>query len=280
MKRSSNSMDSWRPRGEEGRCGRIEAHPAPGSDSPGGANEEPSSLLVAVHGVQRNREALLERLAPLALRHRLRLTAPLFSKTTYPDYQRMGRAGLGARADRALDEALISAAPSDAVGRRRMILFGHSGGAQFVHRYALAYPERVAAVIMIAAGWYTFPDAACAYPYGIRPSARMPDLAFRPSAFLRVPMLVALGDADVASDARLRRSARLDEQQGCSRVQRATRWVSSMRDLATSLREPSAVRLHVLPGAGHQLRDCWRAGLEAICDDFLRCEAVQTRSRP
>ena len=46
-------------------------------------------------------------------------------------------------------------------------LFGFSGGAQFAHRYVLAHPDRVAAAGIGAAGWYTFPDSATPYPYGL-----------------------------------------------------------------------------------------------------------------
>jgi pimeloyl-ACP methyl ester carboxylesterase len=41
-----------------------------------------------------------------------------------------------------------------------LYLSGHSGGAQFVQRYALAHPERVAASVLSSAGWYTFPNPA------------------------------------------------------------------------------------------------------------------------
>jgi poly(3-hydroxybutyrate) depolymerase len=39
-------------------------------------------------------------------------------------------------------------------------LSGYSGGGQFVHRFMLVHPGRVARVAVGAAGWYTFPDPA------------------------------------------------------------------------------------------------------------------------
>ena len=44
-------------------------------------------------------------------------------------------------------------------------LFGHSAGAQFVHRLLLMVPDgRYAALVAANAGWYTVPDKSIDYP--------------------------------------------------------------------------------------------------------------------
>ena len=51
------------------------------------------------------------------------------------------------------------------------LLYGHSAGAQFVHRYLYFVPEaRVAKVVAANAGWWTLPDLAVGFPYGLRGS--------------------------------------------------------------------------------------------------------------
>jgi hypothetical protein len=51
-------------------------------------------------------------------------------------------------------------------------LYGHSAGAQFVHRYLYYVPDaRVRRYIAANAGWYTMPDFATEYPYGLNKSA-------------------------------------------------------------------------------------------------------------
>ena len=56
-----------------------------------------------------------------------------------------------------LDEVLKEARSVYAL-RPRIFLTGYSRGGQFSHRYALAHPERVAAVAPIASGTWTTPD--------------------------------------------------------------------------------------------------------------------------
>ena len=59
------------------------------------------------------------------------------------------------------DEQLISLVDEaenrgDCAGK--MVIIGHSGGAQFAHRFALAHPQRVGAAICLAAGCWTNPN--------------------------------------------------------------------------------------------------------------------------
>lgn len=48
-------------------------------------------------------------------------------------------------------------------------MWGHSAGAQFVHRYVTFMPEaRVNCAVAANAGWYTVPDMATEFPYGLK----------------------------------------------------------------------------------------------------------------
>ncbi|MGL5317272.1 MAG: hypothetical protein ACRC9Q_01010 [Bacteroidales bacterium] len=50
-------------------------------------------------------------------------------------------------------------------------LWGHSAGAQFVHRYFLFKPAAsVGKAVSANAGWYTVPDLSVEYPYGLKNS--------------------------------------------------------------------------------------------------------------
>lgn len=50
-------------------------------------------------------------------------------------------------------------------------IFGHSAGAQFIHRFLMFKPNnRVNKAVISAAGWYTFPDKTIPFPYGLKNS--------------------------------------------------------------------------------------------------------------
>jgi pimeloyl-ACP methyl ester carboxylesterase len=225
-------------------------------------------ILAAVHGIagQAAEQALL--LAPFAERHGVVLVAPCFANPPYRAYQRLGTREV--RADRALERAVEEVARVTGANASQLFLMGYSGGAQFVHRYAMAHPKRVAAAVVAAAGWYTYPDPTVPFPYGMAPAPRLPDLHFDVEALLRVPMLVAAGEWDVERDAALRQGPEIDRLQGPHRLERARRWVEAMRGAARDAGRPSAVSFRELPRTNHSfLASVRRGGLAELAFEFL-----------
>ena len=100
-------------------------------------------VVVAIHGISRNALDHFNAFADLARSRQAILVAPLFEAAAFPDYQRLGREGRGERADLALMALIDSVLSSHDLPRSESShLFGHSGGAQFVHRFVMAHPER------------------------------------------------------------------------------------------------------------------------------------------
>lgn len=224
----------------------------------GGRN---APVFVAVHGVSRNAIQQAYLFAPFAERYGMVMVVPYFPEPPFWDYQFLGRNGRGARADIALERIL------DDVGRLvhaktdKLYLFGYSGGGQFVHRFALAHPERVAKLAVGAAGWYTMPDSSMRYPYGIRVSSRqLTGVTFDPERFLKVPTKVFVGAEDVRQDPRLNKSSRIDRLEGTTRVMRAQNWVAAMKNAASAhgLNTPYSVEL--LPDAAHSFSQSMELG--------------------
>jgi poly(3-hydroxybutyrate) depolymerase len=228
-------------------------------------------MLVAVHGISRDAAEQIRLFRPCSDRYGAILVAPVFDEAHYGDYQRLGRRGRGLRADLALQAAL-----SDFMQERGgsdVFLFGYSGGAQFVHRFVMAYPETVTAAVVAAAGWYTFPNPGVTYPYGLRVAGELPGVRMRPNEFLEVPILAIVGGNDVQRDRSLRRSRRLDREQGRNRVDRARRWVEEMAKAAGKGGQ-SACRFSMLEGVGHSFAECMQAGLGETVFDFLASQSV------
>ena len=136
-----------------------------------------AKVLVVMHGQSATAQEYRDDWISKARRYGALLIVPEFSEELYPgsdDYN------LGNRHERA--------ACRRAVGPSRLIeplfdfvkaddgnhsdgyyLFGHSAGAQFVHRFMLLKPQnRVKRAVSANAGWYTAPEAGVDFPYGLR----------------------------------------------------------------------------------------------------------------
>ena len=207
-------------------------------------------VLVSVHGVSRNAHEQAVVFSELCERYGVVLVTPIFTVEQHRDYQRLGRRGRGARVDHLLHRHLAELASLTGADATQVLLFGFSAGAQFAHRYLMAHPHRVARAVVVASGWYTFPDPAQRYPYGIRPNGSLEGVVFDAERFLRVPVQVLVGSRDLGST-NLKHGERVDAQQGSSRLERARRWVSAMRSAAVAHGLPPAVTLSEVPGIDH-----------------------------
>ena len=215
---------------------------------PTGGRDTP--LMVLVHGISRRAVEQVMGFLDEAERLDVALLAPVFEKEAYGQYQQVIDRN-GTRADLALIDMMEFLESEFGLGTQPVHLFGFSGGAQFAHRFAMIYPQRVRSMSIAAAGWYTMPDPRRRYPYGLR-THPIPGATFDPSAFLRIDRHVFVGTADRSRDEALRRSPRLDQTQGTTRVERAERWAAAM-DAASELFDarPAKSTLTLLKGVGH-----------------------------
>ena len=217
-------------------------------------------IFVTVHGISRNAREHAKRFAPFAERYGVILIAPVFSQKSFPDYQRLGRKGKGERADIALNNII------DEVGRLtnaktdKFFLFGYSGGAQFVHRYAMVHSERVAKLVLGAPGWYTFPDPTVKFPRGIAQTKSLPDVTFDPKSFLTIDTCVLVGERDVRQDVALNKSSKIVQQQGENRRTRGGQWVAVMMAAARSHGFETPYAFKSVPGSRHSFSQSMRRG--------------------
>lgn len=217
-------------------------------------------LLVVVHGRSRSVMLLAEAFAEAANAEGFTVLMPVFDRETYGGFQILrGLGGPNAASD------ALSAACEDAAWRLGIVpppvaLFGFSGGAQFAHRYAMRFPERVTGLVAAAAGWYTMPNPRLAFPFGCAPSSHMPEGIPDLGAFLRVPTRVMVGDQDVERDNHLRTSRAIDEEQGLHRFERARRWVDALSRSAMDRGIEADIALEVLPGCSHSAAEAIRNG--------------------
>ncbi len=232
--------------------------------------------VVAIHGIQRGAQDIAHALAARAAAEGRAVIAPVFDEASWQGYQRVVARR---RADLALMALLEELACTGIGPTRRFTLFGFSGGAQFAHRFALLYPHRIERLVAAAAGWYTMPDTAAAFPYGLADGDdRRPPWGARCSAalgaFLQVPVTVLVGADDDRPDRSTRSTPALDRQQGPDRLSRARRWVHAVSEAARRRGLPPHIRLEILPACGHDFLTCATHG--GLLEHVLAASAERT----
>jgi pimeloyl-ACP methyl ester carboxylesterase len=228
---------------------------------PSSATHE-APILACIHGLSGNSHEHARAFSRFCEAAGVVMVTPKFTAEQHADYQRLGRLGRGVRADVCLDRCVTEVVSLTGADATQIYLFGYSGGAQFAHRYLMAHPHRVAGAVVVAAGWYTFPDTRIRFPYGIRPNRKLPGLSFNPEEFLRVPVAVLVGEYDVTQAKNLRSTERVVEQQGENRVQRARKWVATMRAAAEAYGLEPSVTYTEVPAVDHSFTQfCQRGAL-------------------
>lgn len=238
-------------------------------------------LMVSIHGISRNARQHAKLLSSVAELYGVIVLAPLFSKKQFPDYQRLGRLRCGPRADLALDRIVGEVLYLTGADTERLYLFGYSGGGQFAHRYAMAHPERVAGVVIGAAGWYTMPQSENSFPHGVGLCRDLPSLRFDSSRFLRVPMTVIVGDRDTDRDPGLNKSEKIDRLQGRNRIERAYTWAKTMNLVAKSRGMTEHFRVEVLSGVDHSFElGISHGAMQDKIFSYLFGNAAEPKPRP
>ncbi len=217
-------------------------------------------IFVTVHGISRNAREHAKRFAPFAERYGVILVAPVFSQDRFPDYQRLGRKDKGERADIALNNIIDEVGRLTGAKTDKLFLFGYSGGAQFVHRYAMVHSDRVAKLVLGAPGWYTFPDPTVKFPRGIAQTKSLPDVTFDPKSFLTIDTCVLVGERDVRQDAALNKSAKIVQQQGENRRTRGGQWVVVMMAAARSHGLETPYTFKTVPFSRHSFSQSMKRG--------------------
>jgi pimeloyl-ACP methyl ester carboxylesterase len=225
-------------------------------------------VLVAVHGISRNAAEIALRFSQSNDWDGWVIVAPVFEKSRFGQYQQLIAKDGQTASDRALLMLLDRLELDYGLDVEQVSLFGFSGGAQMVHRFALLHPQRVRKVCAVAAGWYMLPDANLPYPVGW--SAVGVDRNCQLALGLAVPMMICVGSDDRRRDNALRRSPVIDQRLGTNRYNRARRWCGEMRKAGEKLGVQPNIEFSVIPDGTHDFGVCVElGGLLSNAADYL-----------
>lgn len=128
-------------------------------------------------------------------------------------------------------------------------LYGHSAGAQFVHRFILMMPEaRYTAAVTANAGSYAFPDFTIDYPFGLKGA---PVDAEGLKRVLGKPVVVLLGTEDNDPAHKSLPVQPQAKKQGLHRLARGEAFFAAGRESASEIGVPFGWRLRHVPGVAH-----------------------------
>ena len=243
---------------------------------PGRFNSRTGRIWFVMHGTGRDATRYLQQAALVAERYQTLALVLEFSRKDYPtgDAYTLGVVTHGRADARAAEEGRWRSplkTPYMEIERTfsavRVVLqseqpgyfiFGHSAGAQFVHRLLSFVPcPRVLSAVAANAGWYTLPtmdERLPPFPYSLRGTPRE---FHDPSALLAAPLTVLLGTRDTRSseeDPHLRASAGA-MLQGPNRLARGKFYHQLGVQAARHANVRLGWQLQLAEGAGHEVAD-------------------------
>lgn len=215
-------------------------------------------VVFVMHGVRRDGDRYFDDWKALSEKFGFVLVVPEFSNKAFPKaaaYNLGGVVGENGAITPRESWAYSSIEPifDEVVKRldldaREYLLYGHSAGAQFAHRFALfGSGPRARMVISANAGWYTFPDVG-EWPYG--PDG-LPNGVFNAARALEVSLVVLAGEADIDPDHPSLRRTKEAMSQGLTRFDRARAFYAAGQRLAEASGVTFAWSCVTAPGVDH-----------------------------
>ncbi|MBK5287209.1 MAG: hypothetical protein JJE46_01960 [Acidimicrobiia bacterium] len=231
-----------------------------------------AKVLVVMHGQQRNGEEYRDTWIPYARAQNALLIVPEFPDDDYPGSNSYNLGNIvddngTPRPEREWSYSVIEplfdgVRAETGTESEGYYLYGHSAGAQFVHRFILLEPtNRVLRAVSANAGWYTAPEADVEFPYGLEDSP-VTDAGLRRS--LGAPLVVLLGEDDVETDTDNLRQTPEAERQGSNRLTRGRFFYEVARKRAAALETPFTWEIQTVPGAEHSDEEMAPAAADAL----------------
>lgn len=232
-----------------------------------------SRLVFVMTGVKRNGETYRNNWIRHAERHNFILAVPVFSRQHYThadDYTFGGvttreRAQWGFQTLERLFDALRA---RDGLTATHYSLYGHSAGAQFVHRLVLFMGDaaRYDTAFAANAGWYTLPAYDQRHPFPLSLDQRVTPESALKSTFAR-KLVILLGDQDIdPAHPALNRSP-FAMTQGAHRLARGQHFYALAKNQAASLSAQFSWEMRFVPGVAHSDRGMSEAAVKYLFDD-------------
>lgn len=146
-------------------------------------------LLVCVHDSDLRSEELFNICWRAGRKRQMAVLVPVIDNMRFPDYGTFNIRGQ--RFDKRLLELIEHVGEHAALTVREIYMFGYGQGGDFVQRFAMSYPKRIARAAF-ESNTYTAPDPESYFPRGLNRSPLAPDVAVDMYSFLKADLAVIL----------------------------------------------------------------------------------------
>jgi len=253
------SADECTARQEVAEAAGATADPVPvWSHRPAGWADD-GRVVVVLHGLNRAAAQYCQQWRSLAEAHQFLLLVPEFTKAKFPGLRWYNYGNVIDDEGRptppanwtfhALDRVVLAAMRSEGARRTGFAVYGHSAGAQFLHRYLLLTGAPHAETVVIAnSGSYTLPRGDRAFPEGLGNIAAVPGLR---RAVLGRAVVLLLGELDTDPMHHQLPKQPWAVAQGSHRFARGWFFFDTMRLAASAQGMAFSWRVVTAPGVGH-----------------------------
>lgn len=218
-----------------------------------------SPILFVMHGNSRAVVRYWRQWKDQAYRYNALVLAPEFDKFDFPgslSYHSGGMYDIGTGDEKPryqwtfsiIERIFEQARRLTGSKRKKFMLYGHSAGGQFVHRYlTFTGGPKVDRAVAANPGWYTLPSLDIEFPYGIGDS---PATAGNLKPLFATDLTILLGEDDTRQTSSLRQTAEAMAQ-GPHRLARGKYYFATGKSIAKRMGLTFNWRLETVPGVGH-----------------------------
>ena len=230
-----------------------------------------TKVLFIIHGASRDVNKYLEAWIDDAENKNIILVAPHFTKDSFKYYSTLG---LASSSGKMMDDSKTNLSNSIALffnifkskyslSTDKYLIFGFSGGSQFVHRYMMYGKDtRIEKAVLGSAGWYTFLNKE-PFPFGIK---NMPLDKKRIDWFLSREVLFILGKSDNDPNHPTLNSNKKAIEQGEHRYERGQNYFNSLTHYAEQSKTPFRWRYKSVEGLDHNTEEMTDKAISFLID--------------
>lgn len=229
-------------------------------------------VLFVMHGMERNGQEYRDAWIEHAKKKRVVLLVPEFSKSAFPDSDDYNRGDVfsssGALNNRdqwtfTTIERIFEKVVTDAkLTTPTYSIYGHSAGAQFVHRLVLLIPQaHIDKAVAANAGYYTMPNFNTPFPYGLK---NAPVTLDDTKLSLQKKLTILLGAQDTDENHKHLLKTAEAMAQGKHRLARGKKFFEEGKKQAEQLGVRLGWNIKIVPGVGHSNSGMAPAALQVL----------------